>query len=164
MQVFGPPSAISWKPCQETGGDSLGPEAEYGATTWPPLDRPGPRSPCVLRLVGGPRASKYSMDALSDALRLEVAPWSALSRADRTRTAYSFIDRAVASIPADAADGDRHHDVKDALTGSFTEFCAGPISRFVATLDDIANVVTLAATARHPRTRHLINFPAAAQP
>jgi len=109
-------------------------------------------------------ASKYAVEALSDALRIELALFGidvVLIEPGPVRT--PFMDLAVASLAtatSPSGAGDPYKDFKDAIARSFTGLYTGPIARFVSTLDDIARVVTMAATARRPRTRYLVSLTA----
>jgi short-subunit dehydrogenase len=118
-------------------------------------------------------ASKYAVEALSDALRMEVAqfgidvvliepgpvstPWNEVA-AESLSTAIP--DDGIAGPPAagdDGAAGDPYAAYKAAVGASFTTVHAGRLARFGSTAEDIASVITSAVTARRPHTRYLIN-------
>ena len=110
-------------------------------------------------------ASKYAVEALSDALRMEVAqfgidvviiepgpvktPWNDVA-------AGSMDGSGAADGSEDAAD-DPYAVYKKAVAGSFATVQAGSLSRLASTADDIAEVIVKAVTAGTPRTRYLIN-------
>jgi NAD(P)-dependent dehydrogenase (short-subunit alcohol dehydrogenase family) len=111
-------------------------------------------------------ASKYAVEALSDALRVEVAPFGidvVLIEPGPVRTpwkkvAAGSLSTAVPGSSDDgAADADPYRDYKAAVTASFTAAQTGLLGRLGSTADDIAKVITRAATAPQPRTRYLIN-------
>ena len=125
-----------------------------------------------ITLPGGAfyHASKYAVEALSDALRMEVAQFGidvVLIEPGPVKTPWN--DVAAASLatagggaaapdgpPADAP-GDPYREYKAAVGASFGRTQAGLLGRFGSTSDDIAKVITQAVTARRPRARYLIN-------
>ena len=110
-------------------------------------------------------ASKYAVEAFSDALRMEVAqfgidvvliepgpvktPWNDVA-------AGSMDGNGAAEASAGAAD-DPYAAYKKAVAESFTTVQDGPLGRLASTADDIAEVIVKAVTAGTPRTRYLIN-------
>lgn len=118
-------------------------------------------------------ASKYAVEALSDALRMEVARFGidvVLIEPGPVRTPWN--DVAAGSVAASAVPGgpaggsaatgnghgaDPYAGFKDAVTAAFGTATDGPLARFSSSADDIAKVITRAVTARRPRTRYLIN-------
>src|SRR5690348_2980019 len=109
-------------------------------------------------------ASKYAVEALSDALRMEVARFGidvVLIEPGPVRTPWN--DVAAGSVAgSSAANGngngaDPYAGFKDAVTAAFSTATDGPLARFSSSADDIAKVITRAVTARRPRTRYLIN-------
>jgi short-subunit dehydrogenase len=114
-------------------------------------------------------ASKYAVEALSDALRMEVARFGidvVLIEPGPVRTPWN--DVAAGSVAASAAgsngngngngnDADPYAGFKDAVTAAFSTATDGPLARFSSSADDIAKVITRAVTVRRPRTRYLIN-------
>ena len=110
-------------------------------------------------------ASKYAVEAFSDALRMEVAqfgidvvliepgpvktPWNDVA-------AGSMDGNGAAEASAGAAE-DPYAAYKKAVAGSFTTVQDGPLGRLASTADDIAEVIVKAVTAGTPRTRYLIN-------
>jgi short-subunit dehydrogenase len=116
-------------------------------------------------------ASKYAVEALSDALRMEVARFGidvVLIEPGPVRTPWN--DVAAGSVAASAASSsaangsaangngaDPYAGFKDAVTAAFSTATDGPLARFSSSADDIAKVITRAVAARRPRTRYLIN-------
>ncbi len=132
-----------------------------------------------ITLPGGAfyHASKYAVEALSDALRMEVAqfgidvvliepgpvktPWNDVAAGSLSTAAVpGAAGDAVAGGPAGAgaaADGDAYREYKAAVGASFGRVQAGLFGRLGSTPEDIAKVITQAVTARRPRARYLIN-------
>src|SRR6266513_707070 len=115
-----------------------------------------------ITLPGGAfyHASKYAVEALSDALRMEVAQFGievVLIEPGPVKTPWN--DTAAGSL-GDAASGpgtDPYAAYKAAVGVSFTRAASGLMSRLGSDAEDIARVITRAVTARRPRTRYLIN-------
>jgi short-subunit dehydrogenase len=137
-----------------------------------------------ITLPGGAfyHASKYAVEALSDALRMEVAQFGidvVLIEPGPVKTPWNDVAAASLSTatpagagggPGDgspgegnsgqvgsAADGDPYATYKAAVGASFGRTQAGLVGRFGSTSEDIAKVITQAVTARRPRARYLIN-------
>ncbi len=110
-------------------------------------------------------ASKYAVEGLSDALRMELAQFGidvVLIEPGPVRTPWN--DIAVGSIgQSDAVAGgasgepDPYADYKQAVARAFGTVDSGPMARLGSTADDIAEVIVKAATTDRPRTRYLIN-------
>jgi len=111
-------------------------------------------------------ASKYAVEAFSDALRMEVAqfgiqvvliepgpvktPW--------TDTAAGSLAEAAGGSAADGGGGgDPYAAYKAAVGVSFGRTTSGFVARLGSDAQDIAKVISRAATARRPHTRYLIN-------
>ena len=115
-----------------------------------------------ITLPGGAfyHASKYAVEALSDALRMEVAEFGidvVLIEPGPVKTPWN--DIAAGSLPAapGGGDGDPYAAYKAAVGASFGRTQAGLLGRFGSTSEDIAKVITHAVTADRPRARYLIN-------
>jgi NAD(P)-dependent dehydrogenase (short-subunit alcohol dehydrogenase family) len=114
-----------------------------------------------ITLPGGAfyHASKYAVEGLSDALRMEVAQFGidvVLIEPGPVKTPW--IDVAASSLStADTGNGDPYAVYKAAVGASFGRTQAGLVGRFGSTPEDIAKVITHAVTARRPRARYLIN-------
>jgi NAD(P)-dependent dehydrogenase (short-subunit alcohol dehydrogenase family) len=104
-------------------------------------------------------ASKYAVEAISDALRMEVAQFGidvVLIEPGPVNTPWN--DVAAASMDSAVPDGpDPYAAYKAAVTASFAASQAGVLGRLGSSADDIAEVITRAVTAPRPRTRYLIN-------
>ena len=114
-----------------------------------------------ITLPGGAfyHASKYAVEALSDALRMEVAQFGidvVLIEPGPVKTPWN--DVAAASLPTgQAGNGDPYAAYKTAVGASFGRTQAGLLGRFGSTSEDIAKVITHAVTVQRPRARYLIN-------
>ncbi len=106
-------------------------------------------------------ASKYAVEAFSDALRIEVAQFGidvVLIEPGPVRTPWT--DAAAGSLDDAAAPGsgsDPYAPFKAAVGVSFGMTTSGFVSRLGSDAQDIAKVITRAVSARRPRTRYLIN-------
>jgi short-subunit dehydrogenase len=137
-----------------------------------------------ITLPGGAfyHASKYAVEAFSDALRMEVAqfgidvvliepgpvktPWNDVAAASLATAAPAGAARGPGGESAgggdsgpggSAADGDPYAAYKAAVGASFGRTQAGLVGRLGSTSEDIAKIITQAVTARRPRARYLIN-------
>jgi NAD(P)-dependent dehydrogenase (short-subunit alcohol dehydrogenase family) len=115
-------------------------------------------------------ATKYALEALSDALRFEVAGFGVdvvLVEPGFIRTRFSdTAASAMAGAPAPAAAGDGRADVDDAGPDPYREFTAGlvratrdvysrgTLSRLAGTPEDVARVVLRAITSPAPKARY----------
>jgi len=127
-----------------------------------------------ITLPGGAfyHASKYAVEAFSDALRMEVAqfgtdvvliepgpvktPWNDVAAASLS-TAAAPGPAPAGGQPAPAEDGDPYAAYKAAVGASFGRSQEGLVGRFGSTSEDVARVIAQAVTARRPRARYLIN-------
>ncbi|HYB86977.1 MAG TPA: oxidoreductase [Streptosporangiaceae bacterium] len=105
-------------------------------------------------------ASKYAVEALSDALRMEVAQFGievVLIEPGPVKTPWN--DVAAGSLGEAGGDPgtDPYAAYKAAVGVSFTRATSGPLARLGSDAEDIAKVITRAVTAKRPRTRYLIN-------
>ena len=137
-----------------------------------------------ITLPGGAfyHASKYAVEGLSDALRMEVAqfgidvvliepgpvktPWNDVAAASLSSAAPASAEGGSGGggpgegdrgAGGSATDGDPYAAYKAAVGASFGRTQAGLVGRFGSTSEDIAKVITQAVTARRPRARYLIN-------
>jgi NAD(P)-dependent dehydrogenase (short-subunit alcohol dehydrogenase family) len=105
-------------------------------------------------------ASKYAVEAFSDALRMEVAQFGievVLIEPGPVKTPWNEV---AAGSLGDAASGpgaDPYGAYKAAVDASFSMATSGPLARLGSDAQDIARVITRAVTAQRPRTRYLIN-------
>ena len=105
-------------------------------------------------------ATKYAVEAFSGALRLELAQFGldvVVIEPGPVHTAW--VDTATSSTPTnpDPSTADPYSAFKTAVNDSFAAVHSGPAARLASTAEDIATVITKAASARRPRTRYLIN-------
>jgi NAD(P)-dependent dehydrogenase (short-subunit alcohol dehydrogenase family) len=118
-----------------------------------------------ITLPGGAfyHASKYAVEALSDALRMEVAQFGidvVLIEPGPVKTPWNDVaagSLSSATGPGPAADGDPYLEYKAAVGASFGQVQAGLFARLGSTSEDIAKVITKAVTVHRPRARYLIN-------
>jgi NAD(P)-dependent dehydrogenase (short-subunit alcohol dehydrogenase family) len=111
---------------------------------------------------GSYHATKHAVEALSDALRLEVARFGvrvAIVQPGPTRTAFGTA--ALASLP-DAPRGGAYGDFDSRLAawyasiyGTATPNLAG---RFAVSSDDVAKVITRVVATRWPRARYPVGL------
>jgi len=122
-------------------------------------------------------ASKYAVEALSDALRMEVAlfgihvvliepgpvntPWNEVAAASMSTAVPGAPGAGVAGAAGSDADDtvarDPYAAYKSAVSASFVTAQTGLLARLGSTAEDIAKVITHAVTTPRPRTRYLIN-------
>jgi NAD(P)-dependent dehydrogenase (short-subunit alcohol dehydrogenase family) len=116
-------------------------------------------------------ASKYAVEAISDALRLELRPFGVqvvLIEPGVVRTPWSEramqLQSTAGDQPAagdgravDSRAGDPYAGFKDAVNQSFERVYSGPLARLSISADAVAAVVSKASLARRPRTRYLIS-------
>ena len=107
-------------------------------------------------------ASKHAVEAVSDALRLEVAPFGVrVSLVQPGPVQSSFGDTAIASIGvfdgADSAGGD-YADFNAELSERYAAAYSNSPSDLNVTVDDVAKVVLRAVRSEHPRARYAVGM------
>jgi short-subunit dehydrogenase len=118
-------------------------------------------------------ASKYAVEAISDALRMEVAqfgidviliepgpvntPWNDVAASSLSTAVPGAGDEGRGAAGDRGAGGDPYAAYKAAVAASFVTAHHGPLARLGSTAEDVATVITHAVTAQRPRTRYLIN-------
>ena len=114
-------------------------------------------------------ASKYAVEALSDALRIELRPFGidvVVIEPGAVRTPWAEVARA--GTPSGAGDGSGHaaavaepddpyREFKSAVDANFDTAYTGYLARLSISADQVADVIAKAATVRRPRTRYLIS-------
>jgi NAD(P)-dependent dehydrogenase (short-subunit alcohol dehydrogenase family) len=110
----------------------------------------------VLPLHGGYSASKFAMEALTDALRLELRQWNIhVSIVDPGGSASAIFDKTLANLDACRANlHDRDIDLYDAQITAVRAL----VEKTAADTDPpekVAAAVLDALTAKHPKTRYL---------
>jgi NAD(P)-dependent dehydrogenase (short-subunit alcohol dehydrogenase family) len=100
-------------------------------------------------------ATKYAVDALSDALRFEVAGFGVdVVIVQPGLITTEFGETAAAGTPAQS--GDAYRDFNAAVVKVTREAYEGPMARLGAGPEAVAKVVERAITARRPRTRYRV--------
>jgi len=105
-------------------------------------------------------ASKHALEALSDALRMEVKQFAidvVLIEPGPVKTPWNDVAAASVTAAESADDADPYAEYKAAVTASFATATTGPLARLASSPEDIAAVIARAVTTRRPRTRYLIN-------
>ncbi|MFL5846557.1 MAG: SDR family NAD(P)-dependent oxidoreductase [Solirubrobacteraceae bacterium] len=100
-------------------------------------------------------ATKYAVDAMSDALRFEVAGFGVgvvIVQPGLIRT--EFGETAAAGTPA--PDGGAYGDFNSAVAKATTDAYSGPMAKLGAGPEAVAKVVERAINARRPRTRYRV--------
>jgi short-subunit dehydrogenase len=104
--------------------------------------------------LGAYNATKYAVEALSDALRIELGAFGirvVLVEPGSIRTEFS--DRAMATVAPGAAGMEAYAPVlarKDELAGMFDSFAVGP--------EHVARAIERAIDARRPAARYVVPF------
>jgi NAD(P)-dependent dehydrogenase (short-subunit alcohol dehydrogenase family) len=107
---------------------------------------------------GSYHASKYALEAVSDALRFEVKGFGidvVLIEPGLIRS--NFSEAAVAAMPTTGADevyADFHQAVARATRESYEK---GPLARLAGSAEDVARVIGKALAAKHPRPRYTVS-------
>jgi short-subunit dehydrogenase len=105
-------------------------------------------------------ASKYAVEAFSDALRMEVAQFGievVLIEPGPVKTPWNDVAAGSLGGAAGGPGTDPYAEYKAAVGVSFTRATSGPLARLGSDAQDIAKVITRAVTAKRARTRYLIN-------
>ncbi len=105
-------------------------------------------------------ATKYAVEAISDALRFEVRGFGVdviLVEPGLIRTSFSQAALATMDPPSSPVDhvyADFHTTVARATKESYEK---GPLARLAGSADDVAAVIEKAITARRPRARYTVS-------
>ena len=115
-----------------------------------------------ITLPGGAfyHASKYAVEAFSDALRMEVAQFGievVLIEPGPVKTPWNEVAAGSLGDAVSSPGADPYAAYKAAVGASFAMAASGPLARLGSDAQDIARVITRAVTAQRPRTRYLIN-------
>jgi NAD(P)-dependent dehydrogenase (short-subunit alcohol dehydrogenase family) len=116
-----------------------------------------------LTLPGGAfyHATKYAVEALSDALRFEVRPFGirvVVIEPGPIKTRFG--DTAIAAVERVATAGSPYADFNRVLAQRIKEAYEGPMGRLAAGPEAVARVIEKAITAEEPRTRYVVTFAA----
>jgi NAD(P)-dependent dehydrogenase (short-subunit alcohol dehydrogenase family) len=102
-------------------------------------------------------ATKYAVEALSDALRFEVRGFGIDVVVIQPGPIKSgFGDTAVAHLAAPAADGSPYGAFNAALAKAIRDAYQGPMAKMAGTPESVAGVIEHAIGVEHPRTRYRI--------
>lgn len=107
-------------------------------------------------------ASKHAVEAVSDALRYEVAPFGvAVVLVEPGPVTSAFGDTAVGTIdtaPGEAGDNgeDAYAAFRRALAARYAQAYDGSRMRLASSPDDVAAVIVRAVRVRRPRTRYTV--------
>jgi NAD(P)-dependent dehydrogenase (short-subunit alcohol dehydrogenase family) len=113
-----------------------------------------------LTLPGGGyyHATKYAVEALSDALRFEVAGFGiGVSIIEPGPIITAFGDTAVKAISA-FGESSPYAEFNNVVAQRIREAYEGPMARLAGSPDDVAAVIERAASAAHPRTRYKVTI------
>ena len=105
-------------------------------------------------------ASKYAVEALSDALRFEVRGFGVdvvLIEPGLIKTGFS--DAAVATIEPPKSEASAAYATFDGAVARATKevYEKGPLARLAGTADDVAAAIEKAITARRPKARYTVS-------
>jgi len=104
-------------------------------------------------------ATKYAVEALSDALRFEVRGFGIdVVVIEPGAIKSQFGDTAIAKIDASAAPDSPYGPFREALKAQIRGAYEGPMARLAGTPDDVARVIEKAIRARRPRARYPVTF------
>jgi NAD(P)-dependent dehydrogenase (short-subunit alcohol dehydrogenase family) len=99
-------------------------------------------------------ASKHAVEAISDALRLEVAPFGVhVSLVQPGPVVSAFVDSAVDSVGT--GDGP-YAEFNQALVDRYRQAYDGSAANLEISPEKVADVIASAATSSHPRSRYAV--------
>jgi len=116
-----------------------------------------------LTLPGGAayHATKYAVEALSDALRFETRPFGVdVIVIEPGPIKTRFGDTAIESLPGTGPSPSPYAAFNAVLARKIREAYEGPMARFAAEPEAVARVIEKAITASRPRTRYPVTFAA----
>jgi NAD(P)-dependent dehydrogenase (short-subunit alcohol dehydrogenase family) len=112
-----------------------------------------------LTLPGGAfyHATKYAVEALSDALRFEVRPFGIdVTVIEPGPIKTQFGDTAIAAVKRVESAGSPYADFNRVLAQRIREAYEGPMGRLAAGPEAVARVIERAIAADRPRTRYVV--------
>lgn len=102
-------------------------------------------------------ASKHAVEAISDALRLEVASFGiAVSVIEPGPVLTEFATTTIGTIEAAGAAGGPYDEFKRRLAQTYAGAYDGRRRNLASSPERVAGVIVRAATARHPRSRYVV--------
>ena len=104
-------------------------------------------------------ASKYAVEAISDALRIELAEFGidvVLIEPGPVRTPWAATAMESGAMEKPNGGSDPYGPFKQSVATQFAGIEGGPTARLVSDPDDVAKAISKAVGARRPRTRYLI--------
>ncbi|MGI8631998.1 MAG: oxidoreductase [Solirubrobacterales bacterium] len=102
-------------------------------------------------------ASKYAVEAISDALRFEVRSFGvAVVLVEPGLIRTEFADTAVGSVEPDESRDDPYAAFNAAVVVATAEAYEGPMSKLGGGPDDVAKVIEKAITTSNPRARYTV--------
>jgi NAD(P)-dependent dehydrogenase (short-subunit alcohol dehydrogenase family) len=116
-----------------------------------------------LTLPGGAfyHATKYAVEALSDALRFEVKPFGVdVVVVEPGPIKTQFGDTAIAAVQRVSQADSAYAEFNRVLAQRIKEAYEGPMGRFALPPEAVARVIETAITAERPRTRYVVTFAA----
>lgn len=106
---------------------------------------------------GAYHATKYAVEALSDALRFEVRGFGVdVIVVEPGLIVTNFGEVAAGSVSATATDGGAYDDFNRAVAKTTAEAYKGPMAKLGASPDAVAKTISRAINARRPRARYLV--------
>lgn len=114
-----------------------------------------------MTLPGGSfyHATKYGVEALSDALRFEVSAFGidvVIVEPGAIKT--NFGDTAIEKVDASASADSPYAEFREHLKHQIRDAFEGAMSRLAGEPDDVARTIETAITATRPRTRYPVTF------
>lgn len=113
---------------------------------------------------GAYHASKYAVEALSDALRFEVSGFGiGVSLVEPGPVKTRFGDTALSTVEHAGSGGDNddpYADFEASLQANIESAYQGPLARAASSPEDVAKVIERAITSARPKARYPVGLPA----
>ncbi len=107
-------------------------------------------------------ASKYAVEAISDALRFEVQPFGVtVSLIEPGPIKTAFDEGALARLRANTVGGSPYKAFHESSAKAIIGAYEGVMGRLAGSPDDVAKVIERAASSKHPRPRYRVGASAA---
>ncbi|MDP9333048.1 MAG: oxidoreductase [Actinomycetota bacterium] len=102
-------------------------------------------------------ASKYAVEAISDALRFEVRPFGiAVSLIEPGAIKTAFDEAGLARLRASTREGSPYKRYNDGVAKGIAAAYEGAMGKMAGSPDDVARVIERAIRARRPRSRYRV--------